>query len=340
MCPATISTLPTWAEEQRLLQQGHRFVAGVDEVGRGPLAGPVVAAAVILDPHAHVPCYDDLRDSKALSVAQRERLVPLITEAALAVGVGAAGPEEIDILGIVQATRSAMARAVAALPIKPDHLLIDAVPLPEAGIPFRALIKGDALCRSIAAASIVAKVTRDRRMLQEDAVHPGYGCARHKGYATPEHLKQLARLGPCPIHRCSFAPVRALIQPPPENRPSVRHSRGRAAEEAASHYLQAHGYRVLERNFHSPWGEIDIVAQQGTTLTFVEVKARRHDRMGSAFESVTQRKQQRLILTAQEYLQRHGLQEHPWRIDVVAIRLGPGSSVHSLEHLENAVTGF
>lgn len=308
-------------------------------MGRGPLAGPVVAAAVILNPHAHVPCYDDLRDSKALSATQRERLAPLITQAAVAVGIGAAGPEEIDALGIVQATRAAMAQAVARLSVQPDHLLIDAVPLPEAGIPFRTLIKGDALCRSIAAASIVAKVARDRHMVEEDGAHPGYGFAQHKGYGTPEHLERLAHLGPCPIHRRSFAPVRALLTPPKVGL-SLRHSRGRIAEDAASRYLENKGYQVLGRNLHWPWGEIDIVARQGTTLAFVEVKARRHDRMGSAFESVTRRKQERLILAAQEYLQHHGLQEHPWRIDVIAVRLGPEDSVQSLEHLENAVMGF
>ena len=334
------SKKPTWIEERRLLQEGYRLIAGVDEVGRGPLAGPVVAAAVILDPDADVPCYDQIRDSKALSPARRERLAPLISEAALGVGIGAAESDEIDALGIVQATRAAMARAVAQLSVRPDHLLIDAVPLPEAGIPFRALIKGDALCRSIAAASIVSKVARDRRMLHEDASHPGYGFAHHKGYATPEHLEQLARLGPCPIHRRSFDPVRTMTQPAAAPQASMRQSRGRAAEETATRYLEAHGYQVLERNFSCRWGEIDIVARQGESLTFVEVKARRNDRLGSALEAVTPRKQQRIILAAQEFLQRHGLQEHPWRIDVIAVRLRPGGDVQSLHHLENAVMGF
>ena len=341
MAPATkISTPPTWAEERRLIQEGYSLIAGVDEVGRGPLAGPVIAAAVILDPDADVQCYDQLRDSKALSPAQRERLAPLISEAALGVGIGAAGPEEIDALGIVPATRAAMARAVASLSVQPGHLLIDAVPLPEAGIPFRALIKGDARCRSIAAASIVAKVARDRLMLQEDVSHPGYGFANHKGYATPEHLECLARLGPCPIHRRSFDPVRTMTQPDAGPRSSMRRSRGRAAEESAARYLEAHGYQVLERNFSCRWGEIDIVARQGETIAFVEVKARRNDRLGSALEAVTPLKQHRLILTAQEYLQRHGVQETPWRIDVIAVRLGPGGSVQSLDHLENGVMGF
>ena len=331
---------PTWAEERRLLEEGYRLIAGVDEVGRGPLAGPVMAAAVILDPNADLPWYDDLRDSKALSSTQRERLAPLIAAAASGVGVGSAEPEEIDTLGIARATRMAMVRAVARLKIKPDHLLIDAVVLPESGMPFRSLIKGDALCRSIAAASIVAKVARDRHMVQEEASHPGYGFARHKGYGTPEHLQRLAITGPCPIHRRSFAPVRFMVQPQPAAEPTLQQSRGRAGEDAAVRYLQSHGYLVMERNFHCLWGELDIVSRQGETLVFVEVKARRDDRMGSAFESVTARKQQRLILATQEYLQRNALQENPWRIDVIAVRMGPGGITQSLEHLENAVVGF
>ncbi len=332
--------IPTWAEENRLLQEGHRFVAGIDEVGRGPLAGPVMAAAVILDPTLPTDWYEDLNDSKALSTAQRERLAPLIVEAAVASGIGSASPAEIDTLGIVPATRAAMARAVACLSVRPDYLLIDAVPLAEPGIPFRAIIHGDALCRSIAAASIVAKVARDQHMLHEDVIYPGYGFAKHKGYGTPEHLERLAQMGPCPIHRRSFAPVSALVSPQPETAPPARRLRGDAGEEAAANHLRYQGYQVVERNFRCPWGEIDIVAQQGETLIFVEVKARRHDRMGTALESVTKRKQQHLILAAQEYLQRHGLQEHQWRIDVVAVRLGPGGRAESVQHVENAVVGF
>ncbi len=334
------ASAPTWAEEHRLWREGFRLVAGIDEVGRGPLAGPVTAAAAILDPYSDDPYYGLLRDSKALSPTQRERLAPLIAQSAIAVGIGSAEPAEIDAMGIVQATRTAMARAVAALPTRPDFLLVDALPLPGPGLPFRAIIKGDALCRSIAAASIVAKVARDRHMSELDAAYPGYDFARHKGYPTQEHMERLARLGPCPIHRRSFAPVRALIQPQPQSPPQIQQTRGRATEDATARHLEAMGYSVLKRNFQSPWGEIDIVAQHDGTIAFVEVKARRSDAMGSAVESVTRRKQQRLVLAAQDYLQRNGLDQHPWRIDVVAIRLGPGGTVQALEHLENAVAGF
>ncbi len=334
------TTKPTWIEENRLIEKGYRQIAGVDEVGRGPLAGPVVVAAVVLDPAANLPWYDDLNDSKLLSPSKRERLAPLITQGGIAVGIGAAECDEIDAIGIVPATRAAMTRAVANLPVPPDHLLIDAVPLSEPGLPYRHLVKGDSLCRSIAAASIVAKVARDSRMVREDTAYPGYGFAKHKGYPSPEHLECLARLGPCPIHRRSFAPVRAMLDPVPNDQPPTHRSRGNTGEEAAVSYLESNGYQVVERNFNCPWGEIDIIARQADVLAFIEVKARRHDRLGTGFESITRRKQQRLVLAAQDYLRQHGLQEQPWRIDAIAVRLDSQGSAGSLEHLENAVSGF
>ena len=332
--------IPTWHEERRLLQEGYHLIAGIDEVGRGPLAGPVFAAAVILDPEADAPCYADLRDSKTLTALQRERIARAITDVAVSIGIGAAEHWEIDALGIVKATRTAMARAVAKLSPPPQFLIIDAIPLPEPQLPFRAIIKADARCCSVAAASIVAKVARDQRMVQEDSAHPGYGFARHKGYGTREHLERLRHLGPSPIHRRSFSPVKALIEPVATTTPPLRQTRGRIGERVAAAYLQERGYRLLDRNFRSPWGEIDLVAQDHETLVFIEVRARRNDRMGSPLESITRAKQRKLVLTAQEYLQRHGLEEQPWRIDVVGIRLGPGNLVESVECLQNAVVGF
>ncbi|MSQ11332.1 MAG: ribonuclease HII [Dehalococcoidia bacterium] len=204
---------PTLTSERQAWAEGHRRVAGLDEVGRGPLAGPVVAGAVVLPypvPERLLRC--GIRDSKQLSPQARARLAPLIREHAVGAGVGLATSEEIDELGIVWATRQAMLRALESLAVRPDLLLIDALPLPQAGIPFRAIIHGDALCLSIAAASIVAKVARDRMMVEMDAEHPGYGFARHKGYGTAEHLASLARLGPTPQHRRTFAPVRLLAE--------------------------------------------------------------------------------------------------------------------------------
>lgn len=203
-------TAPTLQEEIALWEQGYRAVAGIDEVGRGPLAGPVVAAAVIASSGANPPWLQEVRDSKVLRPRQREVLCPRIKEWAVASGVGMADAQTIDSIGILAATRLAMGRAVAQLPSPPDFLLIDGLRLPALPCSQKRVIDGDALCLSIAAASIVAKVFRDNLMAQMEQEYPGYGFARHKGYGTREHQSALARLGPCPIHRHSFAPVSRL----------------------------------------------------------------------------------------------------------------------------------
>lgn len=192
--------------------RGLRLVAGVDEVGRGPLAGPVVAAAVILDPARPI---DGLADSKKLSEAKREMLVPLIQARALAWALGRAEVEEIDALNILQASLLAMRRAVLALPVAPEFALIDGNRCPDLPCPAEAIVKGDSRVAAIGAASIIAKVARDREMVELDALYPGYGLAGHKGYPSPAHLAALERLGVTPIHRRSFAPVRRLAQVKP-----------------------------------------------------------------------------------------------------------------------------
>ena len=198
---------PTFDEEERLQRRGYRLVAGVDEVGRGALAGPVMAAAVILPLGADFHWLKLVRDSKQLSPKQRERVFDLVRGAGIPFGLGSVPHATIDEVGIVQATRMAMARAVEALPSRPDFLLIDALSLPEVGLPQKGIVRGDQISFSIACASIVAKVSRDRQMTELDDVYPGYGLARHKGYGTRQHLQCLCRLGPCAIHRRSFAPV-------------------------------------------------------------------------------------------------------------------------------------
>lgn len=179
-------------------------VCGVDEAGRGPLAGPVVAAAVILTP-ARIP--EGLNDSKALSHKQRELLLNMIEENAV-IGIGIAEPEEIDRVNILQASLIAMRRAVLALPNLPNMALIDGNKLPNLPCEAQAIVKGDSRSLSIAAASIVAKVTRDRLMVEADARFPGYGLAGHKGYPTKAHIEALNQIGASPIHRQSFKPVR------------------------------------------------------------------------------------------------------------------------------------
>ncbi len=185
--------------------------AGVDDAGRGPLAGPVAVAAVILDPARRI---DGLGDSKALSEAARESLFPVIQSQALAFAIVLVHADEIDRLNILQATMEGMRRAVAALAVAPSRVLVDGNRVPAGlGVAAEAIVKGDATVAAISAASILAKVSRDRWMLELDAAHPGYGFAAHKGYPTPEHLDALKRLGPCPAHRRSFAPVRATLAP-------------------------------------------------------------------------------------------------------------------------------
>ena len=182
-------------------------MAGLDEAGRGCLFGPVFAAAVILSPERPVA---GLRDSKQLAAPRREDLAALIRERAASWAVAQAGPEEIDRINILQASRLAMKRAVEKLSLPPDYLLVDAITV-DLPVPQRALIKGDVRCRSIAAASILAKVARDARMEEFDRIYPQYGLAIHKGYPTVKHIRALEQYGPTPLHRASFAPVRELI---------------------------------------------------------------------------------------------------------------------------------
>ena len=206
----TTRLLPDLSEESALRATGYAHVAGLDEAGRGAWAGPVYAAAVVLplDRPDLLDLLTGVRDSKQLSPARREALLPRILKVAGAVGVGWATPVEVDEAGIVPATRWAMARAVDGLDGQVDALLVDYVRLPDLTLPQRALPKADIHCLSVAAASIVAKVTRDRLMVALDEDFPGYGFARHKGYGTPQHRAALARLGPSPIHRMSWRPVR------------------------------------------------------------------------------------------------------------------------------------
>jgi ribonuclease HII len=204
--------LPSLTYEIRLWDAGYRCIAGLDEAGRGAWAGPVVAAAVILPPHEPqlAEALSGVQDSKMLTAARREILLEAIEQHALAWGVGAVSPREIDTRGIVPATCRAMALALEALSTPADHLLIDYLPLPGVPLPQLSLPKGDALVLSIAAASIIAKVSRDRMMIDLDAQFPGYGFGQHKGYGTPQHQAALSSLGSCAAHRLSFAPLQRL----------------------------------------------------------------------------------------------------------------------------------
>lgn len=184
-------------------------IAGTDEVGRGPLAGPVVAAAVILDPDRPIL---GLNDSKKLSPSRREELAHLIRAQAVAWALAECSVEEIDSLNILRASLLAMARAVAALQLIPDHVLVDGNKVPDIALPVTAVVRGDQSIQCIAAASIIAKVARDQLMVQLDLAYPGYGFASHKGYPSRTHVEALGRLGVSPVHRRSYRPVQAALR--------------------------------------------------------------------------------------------------------------------------------
>jgi ribonuclease HII len=202
---------PNLDHENELKSQGYELIAGIDEVGRGALAGPVVASAVILPHPANLPWLGLVRDSKELTSRKRESLFALISKEAVAVGIGIVPSQVIDSVNILKATKLAMMQAVEKLPQQPHFLIIDRVTLSQCPIPQRGITRGDKLCLSIACASIIAKVTRDRMMEEFDQIYPGYGFAQHKGYGTGRHMSCLQKLGPSPIHRLYFAPVRNII---------------------------------------------------------------------------------------------------------------------------------
>lgn len=197
------------ALERQAMSRGYTRIAGIDEAGRGPLAGPVTAAAVILAPGSRMAGVDD---SKKLSPALRERLFDTITAEALSIGVATVPAELIDRINILQATRLAMKQALESLSPPPDFILIDGITTIDSRIPQKTVKKGDSLSLSIAAASIIAKVTRDRMMLEYDRLYPGYGFAGHKGYGSASHMAAIRALGPCPIHRLTFGGVREHVR--------------------------------------------------------------------------------------------------------------------------------
>ena len=212
MAQTSKKQFPTLIEEIALFKQGYLFIAGLDEVGRGCLAGPVVAAATILPIEDDIPVrLAGVNDSKQVAQPARERLYDQIMQHALAVGIGYGSVEIIDERNILQATKHAMGEAIAQLSPTPHALLLDAILLPKVALPQRSIIKGDTRCLSIAAASIIAKVTRDRLMVELHEQYPEYGFDKNKGYGTATHLAALRKYGATPLHRRSFAPVGALF---------------------------------------------------------------------------------------------------------------------------------
>ncbi|MDR1604959.1 MAG: ribonuclease HII [Gracilibacteraceae bacterium] len=313
-----------FATEELLWRQGYIAVAGVDEAGRGPLAGPVLAGACVL------PRRFDLRglnDSKKLSPARREELNAAIRAGAAAWALGRAEVAEIDELNILQATKLAMIRALAALNPPADYALIDGRDRLALTVPQRTLIGGDGLCASIAAASILAKTERDKYMTELHQTYPQYGFDRHKGYGTAAHLQALRQHGPCAEHRRTFAPVLLAAEgggAAPEGK-----TLGARGESIAADYLRAAGLSVLERNYRVRGGEIDIIAQDGEMLVFIEVKSRLSARRGRAAENLTPAKRKRMERVALFFLKAKGYREWPaMRFDAVTVeKRGPETAV-------------
>lgn len=308
--------------EREIWQKGIRFIAGIDEAGRGPWAGPVVAAAVIWP--EEVPL-SGLRDSKALSSKKREEFFDIIRERAISYGIGMVDAEEIDRVNILQATFSAMKKALEQLSVSPEFLLIDGNHrIPGLNIPQRTLIRGDSLSLSVAAAGVLAKVTRDRIMQQIGRKFPKYGFDRHKGYGTREHREKLSILGPTELHRFTFKPVRKKL--------------GEWGEERAVRFLMDSGYKILDRNVRTRFGEVDILAEDRGVIIFIEVKARSSDRFGRGEESVSMYKQRRIVKSAFQIMKKRNLVNKSFRFDVLSIHSENGKRWR-MELIKNAFEG-
>ena len=305
--------------ERGLWEAGYDLVAGIDEVGRGPLAGPVVAAAVILPKECKI---EGVNDSKKLSAKKREDLYDIILEKAVSYGIGVVSNERIDEINILQATYEAMREALSQLKPKAEYILADAVTIPMVSTPQRGIIKGDAKSMSIGAASIVAKVYRDRMMEAYEEVYPGYGFASNKGYGAAEHIEGIRKQGITPIHRKTF--VKNFL---PQDGDTAT-DKGHRGEVLAAKQMEKMGYEILERNFHALKGEIDIIAKKDNVIVFTEVKYRKNEEMGTPAEAVNHWKQQHIIRVAKAYIAQKCLMEmgYDFRFDVAEVLTSEGKT--------------
>ena len=298
-------------------------LCGIDEAGRGPLAGPVFAAAVILRPE---PVIEGLNDSKKLTAKRREALYEIITRQAAAYAIAYVDAETIDRVNILQATFLAMRQAMADLPQPPALALVDGNRDPGLGVPTELIVGGDGQSASIAAASILAKVARDRTMLRLAEAYPEYRFDKHKGYGTPLHYELLRTYGVSPIHRKSF--LRKMQPAPP--------ALGPMGERYTAGYLEKAGYTILAHNYRSRYGEIDLIACDSNHLLFVEVKTRTEHAMVEGRQAVDRRKQTRILRTALQYLSEHPDTRQP-RFDVAEVVASrEGDRVIGFTYLDNA----
>ena len=304
--------------EKKYWQKGPTILAGIDEAGRGPLAGPVVAAAVIFPPgHQAI---EGINDSKKISEKKREELYDKISSQSKAVGIGLVDSKAIDNLNIVNATYKAMRMAIGRTKCNINMLLVDGRPLKNSIISQEAIVGGDSKCYSIAAASIIAKVYRDRLMAKYHKIFPQYNFAKHKGYGTKEHCEAIEKFGACPIHRYSFKRVTGFefdLKKITNNR-----TIGSIGENHAAWYLYQQNYEIIERNYHfSNQGEIDIIARDGNVLIFVEVKTIRQKMFGKPEDKVDEFKQEQLYKIAEAYLAEQDTDEMECRFDIISVNI-------------------
>ena len=320
--------------EQKYWQSGKKYLAGIDEAGRGPLAGPVVSAAVILPQDIELP---GVKDSKKISEKKREVLYGNIQKKALSVGIGWSDVAEIDEKNILQATYQAMRQAVGNLNINPEILLVDGRKADIKHFQQESIIDGDAKSLSIAAASIIAKVTRDRMMRQFDIVFPEYGFAKHKGYGTKQHIEAIQKSKATPIHRKSFNPVSHHLP----NMAYLQRNRllGKLGEQLAACKMIRIGHEMVEMNYNvSKVGELDIISKDSDMLVFTEVKTQTGGQgWGEPRWQITEKKRDRIMNAVQHYMDNNKL-DCDFRFDVAEVILGSGKP--QINIIKDGMTGY
>ena len=320
--------------EQKYWQSGKKYLAGIDEAGRGPLAGPVFSAAVILPQDIELP---GVKDSKKISEKKREVLYGNIQEKALSVGIGWSDVAEIDEKNILQATYQSMRQAVGNLHINPEILLVDGRKADIKHFQQESIIDGDAKSLSIAAASIIAKVTRDRMMRQFDIVFPEYGFAKHKGYGTKQHIEAIQKSKATPIHRKSFNPVSHHLP----NMAYLQRNRllGKLGEQLTACQLIRNHQNILEMNYNVPKiGEIDIISKEAEILVFTEVKTQTAGHgWGDPRSQITEKKRDRIMNAVRHYMNTNEL-DCDFRFDVAEVVIGKG--IPQIKLIKNGMTGY
>ena len=320
--------------EEKYWTQGIRSIAGIDEAGRGPLAGPVVAAAVILTQNVDLP---EVNDSKKISEKKREKLFDDIHGQAVTVGIGIVHEKEIDFQNILQATFQAMRQAVGQLNVRPDILLVDGRKADIKHFRQESIIDGDEKSLSIAAASIIAKVTRDRIMRQYDIVFPKYGFARHKGYGTKLHIETITHCKATPIHRKSFNPVSNHLP----TMAYIRRNRSlrELGEQLAACELIRNRHEIIEMNYNVPnVGELDIISRNKGDLVFTEVKTQTAGHgWGEPGSQIDEKKRDRIMNAVQHYMDTNEL-DCDFRFDVAEVVIGKDKP--KINIIKDGITGY